>query len=550
MNELTIIIPFLNEGEELHNTIQSIREHAGKNVDVLLIDDASTDDCDYRNVAVKFDATYIRNEQRLGVAASRDKGIGICRTPYFLLLDAHMRFYDAQWLGIIIRELKADERTLLCCQTKVLQKEDGHVYEDKGGVGWGACFQFDFQSPSVDIKWNVTENDPMVLKEEIPCVLGAAYAATKTYWNYLRGLSGLKSFGHDEAYISLKVWLEGGKCILLKDAIVGHIYRTRAPYLIPEADFVYNQLLVADLLLPVLWQGRILEVLKKKYGQVFVDAYKRLRECPEVPELKEYYRKIFTREFDYILSFNKLHQEAEQAIALLEKDKAQILSESIVSMKGQVVDPGLLRGKIGMVIFLCHYARHVQNDYFDEVAGELWEELVEEIAGEVPVTFGSGICGIGWGMLYLRQHSFVEGDIEHLLEKTDCRVMERNPVRLTDWSLQSGLSGILHYVMYRLKTSHLQTRFDPLYLEDLRVAALRMIADHQTLEHLSIAFQYVKFIEEKALDYTPLQLDVVMDIPPFFRNNVNDLKVCLKQGGLTLENNFPVWACFIPMFKV
>lgn len=35
-NDLTIIIPFLNEGEEVARTVESIRKTAGNKVDILL----------------------------------------------------------------------------------------------------------------------------------------------------------------------------------------------------------------------------------------------------------------------------------------------------------------------------------------------------------------------------------------------------------------------------------------------------------------------------------------------------------------------------------
>ena len=38
----------------------------------------------------------------MGVAASRDYGINYCTTPYFLLLDGHMRFYDAAWSSLFL----------------------------------------------------------------------------------------------------------------------------------------------------------------------------------------------------------------------------------------------------------------------------------------------------------------------------------------------------------------------------------------------------------------------------------------------------------------
>ncbi|GHV22224.1 hypothetical protein FACS1894174_06570 [Bacteroidia bacterium] len=67
---------------------------------------------------------------------------------------------------------------------------------------------------------------------------------------YLRGLSGLISYGSDEAYISIKAWLSGGKCLILKDVIVGHLYRKDPPYAVKHIDYVYNKVLVSLLLLP------------------------------------------------------------------------------------------------------------------------------------------------------------------------------------------------------------------------------------------------------------------------------------------------------------
>ena len=79
---------------------------------------------------------------------------------------------------------------------------------------------------------------------------GAAYAASTKYWQHLYGLKGLHNYGADEQYISLKAWLEGGRCTLLKDVIIGHIYRKKAPYLILGRDTVYNLMYIAKLLFP------------------------------------------------------------------------------------------------------------------------------------------------------------------------------------------------------------------------------------------------------------------------------------------------------------
>ena len=128
---LTVIIPFLNEGIEVENTLQSIRNTAGDSVEILIINDCSTDGFDYETTASKYNATYLFNEERLGVAASRDLGISMINTPYFLLLDGHMRFYENTWSIKLISELQKNERVLLCCLVKALTLNNKGKLVDK-----------------------------------------------------------------------------------------------------------------------------------------------------------------------------------------------------------------------------------------------------------------------------------------------------------------------------------------------------------------------------------------------------------------------------------
>jgi glycosyltransferase involved in cell wall biosynthesis len=90
MGELTVIIPFCNEGNEVGLTIQSCLDLAEGPVEFVLINDNSTDGYDYHSVAKKYKATYIEHTKQWGVAPSREDGVAVCKTPYFLLLDAHM----------------------------------------------------------------------------------------------------------------------------------------------------------------------------------------------------------------------------------------------------------------------------------------------------------------------------------------------------------------------------------------------------------------------------------------------------------------------------
>ena len=161
-NRLTLIIPFLNEGSEVRNTLHSIRECAADRVEVIVINDASDDGIDYASEVRPFRVSYLVNKHRKGVAGCRDWGISLCRTPFFLLLDAHMRFYDGRWPERLVSLLEADDRVLLCCQTRFLEKDGEGVVRlcEECATTYGAVTPFEQNQYWPDIKWNYRERCP------------------------------------------------------------------------------------------------------------------------------------------------------------------------------------------------------------------------------------------------------------------------------------------------------------------------------------------------------------------------------------------------------
>lgn len=491
MNKLTVIIPFLNEGEELENTLQSIRTHSDGEVDILVINDASTDGWNYKSVARKYAATYLVNRQRMGVAASRDLGVKLCKTPYFLLLDAHMRFYDKDWAGTIVSELERDERTLLCCQTKILTKENGSVVACDSAGTFGAYLDFS-ENGTMQLHWKGMECRTGEEIEDIPCVLGAGYACAKWYWEYLKGLQGLRFYGCDEAYISLKVWLEGGRCRLLKKVVAGHIYRSRFPYQVSNADIFYNQMLIAETLLPDEVRDAVFKRLRKESEALFEGAGKMFTENQEViAALKRDYRRMMTRDFSEVF---KIHREAEGR-----KDDPLVCLyphiNTLILKSGAVEEAGLYTGKTGLVLLLYYYRRYAKRSFYGEFADALLDDVYRKCR-RLPIDFAYGICGIGWVISHLIRCGFVEGNVNEILSDADRKVMERDPARITDWSFKTGLSGLLCYVLTRLgdvKRSKAVNPFDPIYLRELRKAALRMLGDPECLEDRRWALAYVGY---------------------------------------------------------
>lgn len=80
---------------------------------------------------------------------------------------------------------------------------------------------------------------------------------------------------------------------------------------------------------------------------------------------------------------------------------------------------GLLNGKMGVAIFFYKYSLYTGIKIFEDYAGELIDEIYEEINVNSPIDFADGLTGIGWGIEYLAENKFVEGSTDHALTEID-----------------------------------------------------------------------------------------------------------------------------------
>ena len=135
-----------------------------------------------------------------------------------------------------------------------------------------------------------------------------------------------------------------------------------------------------------------------------------------------------------------------------------------------VPDLGLFHGKMGFVLFFAHYAKINNSAIYDDLAGKLMDEICAELHKESSISLESGLCGIGWGIEYLVQNKFMEGNTDEILKDIDNRIMEYNPKRMNDLSFRHGLGGILAYVVARLSSSRANksTPFDASFLMELK----------------------------------------------------------------------------------
>ena len=156
-------------------------------------------------------------------------------------------------------------------------------------------------------------------------------------------------------------------------------------------------------------------------------------------------------------------EKTEQALAYL------TINSSYLS------DLSLFHGKMGIALFFFELARASQNVAYEDLACNLLDEIYDEIHYDLPINLENGLCGIGWGMEYLVQHGFMEGDTDEILADIDQKVMEINPLRMKDFSLRRGLGSIAFYVLARLNANRQSKTlpFDEDYLNALQKAMAR-----------------------------------------------------------------------------
>lgn len=138
-------------------------------------------------------------------------------------------------------------------------------------------------------------------------------------------------------------------------------------------------------------------------------------------------------------------------------------------------DLGLFHGQMGIILAMSEYSKYADNEVYFDIASYLLDNIMEKMHKNMTYSFSSGLSGIGWGIEYLVQHGFVAGKSVEICEEIDWKIMETDLERITDLSLDTGLEGLLHYILYHLQGAIKQNAglpFDEKYLSGLYAACI------------------------------------------------------------------------------
>ena len=73
-----------------------------------------------------------------------------------------------------------------------------------------------------------------------------------------------------------------------------------------------------------------------------------------------------------------------------------------------------------------------------------------------------GLAGISYGTTLLSKLGLVECDLNSVLADVDAKIMERDPRRMSDYSVRTGAGGVLLYLALRHETYGTALTFDNL----------------------------------------------------------------------------------------
>lgn len=290
--KLSVCIAFRNEGEQVTKTISSLINAFDKSqyeLEIIVINDYSDDDYDYSTIPYYEGVEYYINETRLGSSLTKQKAIQLATSDYIFVIDAHMRFKANGFETRIFNEIDNDDQCIYALYTvgfnphnndKWNQLEHRCSYLQLGGkLLFGATWSnFDLDQDNVSMC-------------RVPVVMGASYFFSRAYFNKLKGFEGLRLYGREEEYLSIKSWGIGHGCYLIKDIQVAHLYRKVAPQPITRKEVWHNILVIGETLLSSYLCSKIADKMIKRDSITFNRIYNEL-DHDKCIELREYYKEL------------------------------------------------------------------------------------------------------------------------------------------------------------------------------------------------------------------------------------------------------------------
>lgn len=261
----SIIITFHNEARStLLRTVTScaFAPHSAHLVhEVILVDDASEDPSDGRELAALHKVTVIRNPGREGLVRSRIAGAAAATAPILTFLDSHCEC-NRFWLQPLLGAVAADPTAIASPIIDVIGLQDFRYVPAssrlRGGFDWNLVFKWEFV-PRLNGKNKKKGSSSSIDPIRTPMIAGGLFSVNRTTFDRLGKYDDqMDVWGGENLEISFRFWTCGGSLLILPCSRVGHVFRKQHPYVFPGGS------------------GHVFARNTRRAAEVWMDEYKEL----------------------------------------------------------------------------------------------------------------------------------------------------------------------------------------------------------------------------------------------------------------------------------
>ena len=213
----SIIIVNYNAGEKLVACLSSVERSKGVNNEIIVVDNASTD-----NVAEAIEADFpevrlIRSKANLGFGGGCNLAASQARSEYLIFLNPDTTVEDG-WLEGLIEPLRRDAGAGLVTSKVVLAGDPQRINACGNTVhitGIALCRGLGL--PRTDFN----------KAEEVAAVSGAAFAIRRTLFEMLGGFDEEMFLYMEDTDLSWRARLAGWRCLYSPESVVRHHYELK-----------------------------------------------------------------------------------------------------------------------------------------------------------------------------------------------------------------------------------------------------------------------------------------------------------------------------------
>jgi glycosyltransferase involved in cell wall biosynthesis len=199
---VSVIIPNYNSGNYLHEALMSVFSQDYKSLEVIVVDDGSTDDS-LSKITEFSEQILLLKSENFGAASARNIGILASKGQLIAFLDSD-DLWVASKLSTQVEILEENDLDLVYCSGQEFQDESGLGSLQKAKYK-GDCYQYFRKYPSRDI-FAIGPSGVLLKKSllKLSGIFDTAIPAPTEDWDFFRRYSQYAKVGFSEKVLVLR----------------------------------------------------------------------------------------------------------------------------------------------------------------------------------------------------------------------------------------------------------------------------------------------------------------------------------------------------------